>query len=245
MRDLEYQARHTLTEYARARTCSLGGVGTGNVLRVHGRAFVVTAKHVADEFYKLKRPRVVFQHNYKILSEHLEYISSTDDNLDIALIAVHDLNPEVVSYEYEDFEFIDDFRTYNFDRVNLHVCGLPEQLQHKTETDLFYSWMSYITTPCPHPPAAKDFLFCHYPMHGAVRHSHTGGEVPLPAARGLSGAFILKEAKYADQSTAIWSPTEAKVIAIQIAWDKKTYIKCSNIIHLKPMLDDAKVTHDA
>ena len=27
---------------------SLGGVGTGNVLRCRGRAFIVTAKHVAD-----------------------------------------------------------------------------------------------------------------------------------------------------------------------------------------------------
>ena len=133
MTDLEYNARHTLTEYARSRTCSLGGVGTGNVVRVRDRAFVVTAKHVADDFYRLKRPRVIFRHNYKILSEQLEYISSTDDNLDIALLAVAGLNTEVVSYDYDDFEFIDDFRTYSFDRVNLQVYGFPKQLQHQTE----------------------------------------------------------------------------------------------------------------
>src|SRR5439155_1576378 len=46
MRELEYQARHSLTEHARARTCSLGGVGTGNVVRAHGHTLIVTAKHV-------------------------------------------------------------------------------------------------------------------------------------------------------------------------------------------------------
>lgn len=241
MTNLEYQARHGLTEHARARICSLGGVGTGNVLRLHGHAFIVTAKHVADDFYELKRPRVIFHRNYKIPSERLEYVSCTDDDLDIALIAVDDLKAEVLSYEYNDLEFIDDFRTYNFDRVNLQVWGFPKQLQHKTETDLFYSWMSYRTTPCSRPPATKEFLFCHYPMSSPVRESSTGTRAALPPANGLSGAFILKVPTYADQSP----PISAKVIAIQIAWDKKTYIKCSNIIHLRPMLDAAMVTHDS
>lgn len=241
MIDLEYQARHSLTEYARARACSLGGVGTGNVLRFHDHAFIVTAKHVADAFYELKRPRAILHHNYKIPAEQLEYISSTEDDLDIALIAVHDLDAQVVSYEHGNLDFIDDFQTYNFDQVNLQVCGFPKQLQHKTETDLFYSWMSYRTTPCSRPPATKDFLFCHYPMSSPVRESSTGARAALPPANGLSGAFILKVPTYADQSP----PISAKVIAIQIAWDKKTYIKCSNIIHLRPMLDAAMVTHDA
>ena len=199
MADLEYQARHALTEFARSRTCSLGGIGAGNVLRVRDRAFIVTAKHVADEFYRLKRPRIIFYHNYKVLSEQLEYICSTDDNLDIALITVNNLNAEVVSYGYEDFDFIDDFRTYNFDRVTLQVCGFPKQLQRKSETNLFYSWMSYRTTPCPHPPATKDFLFCHYPMNSPVQDSRAGDEVVLPSAPGLSGGFILKMPLGADQ----------------------------------------------
>ncbi len=241
MTDLEYQARHSFTEYARSRTCSLGGVGTGNVLRVHGRTFIVTAKHVAASFYELKRPRAIFHRNHKVPSQRLEYVSSTDDNLDIALIAVHDLNAEVVAYEYNDFEFINDFGAYSFDRVNLQVCGFPEQLQHETESALFYSWMSYTTIPCSYPPPTKDFLYCHYPMASPVQKSSTGDNLALPAAPGLSGAFILKMQGYVDSSTPIWSPTAAKVIAIQIEWDKKNYIKCSNIINLKPMLDDAKV----
>jgi hypothetical protein len=244
MTDLEHQARRALTELARSRTCSLGGIGTGNLLRVRERAFIVTAKHVADHFYKLKRPRIIFRHNYKILSEQSEYVSSTDDNVDIALIAVNDLKAEAVSYGYEDFKFIDDFRTYNFDRVNLQVCGFPAQLQHKGDADLFYSWMSYTTTPCLDPAATKDFLFCHYPICSPVRDSQTGDKVTLPAARGLSGAFILAIPAQADQSAVIWSPTAAKVIAIQIAWDKKNYIKCSNIFHVRRMLHNAKATHD-
>lgn len=241
--DLEHEARHALTEFARSRTCSLGGVGTGNLLRVGDRGFIVTAKHVADDFYKLKRPRVICRHNHKIPSEQLEYVSSRDDNLDIALIAVNDLSVEVASYCYEDLEFIDDFRTYNFDRVNLHVCGFPAQLQQKGKTGLSYSWLSYTTTPCVDPPATKEFLFCHYPMRTPVRDSRKGDKVALPAAPGLSGAFILKIPVQADQSEAIWS-LRAKVIAIQIAWNTKNYMKCSNIIHLKPMLCNAKASRD-
>ena len=244
MMDVEYEAGHILTEYARSRVCSMGGVGTGNVLRARGQAFIVTAKHVAEEFFKLKRPRIIFRDNYKVPSQQLNYVSSTDDNLDIALIAVHDLNPGVLSYNYRDFEFIDDFRKYNFDRVNLQVCGFPKQLQHRTQNDLLYSWMRYTTTPCVNPPATKEFLFCHYPMNSPVRNSRTRDEVALPAAPGLSGAFILKIPTQADQSESIGSPTAAKVIAVQVAWDKRTYMKCSNIIHVKPMLCKAKVLHD-
>jgi hypothetical protein len=142
MTELEYEARHSLTEHARSRTCSLGGVGTGNVVRAHGHTFIVTAKHVADTFYELKRPRVIFHRNYKIASQQLSYSCSTDDKLDIALIAVHDLNAEVSAYEYDDFEFIDDFHTYNFDGVNLQVFGFPEQLQQATKTDLLYFTIS-------------------------------------------------------------------------------------------------------
>ncbi len=82
-------------------------------------------------------------------------------------------------------------------------------------------------------------------MDSPVRDSHTGDKVALPAALGLSGAFILKIPAHADQSRSIWSPTSAKVMAIQIEWDKKNYIKCSSIIHLKPMLDTVTVTQDA
>jgi hypothetical protein len=241
MTELEYQARHSLTEHARSRTCSLGGVGTGNVVRAHGHTFIVTAKHVADTFYELKRPRVIFHRNYKIDSQQLSYSCSTNDKLDMALIAVHDLNAEVSAYEYDDFEFIDDFHTYNFDRVNLQVFGFPEQLQQETETDLLYSWMSYVTIACSDPQATKDFLFCQYPMNTPVRESQRLDKAVLPAARGLSGAFILKVPAYVGQSALIWSPATAKVIAIQIAWDKKNYIKCSNVIHLKTSLDDTKV----
>jgi hypothetical protein len=161
--------------------------------------------------------------------------------VDIALIAVHGLNAEVATYEYDDFEFIDDFHTYNFDGVNLQVFGFPERLQQETQTDFFYSWMSYVTIACFEPQATKDFLFCHYPMNAPVLESYTLDRTALPAARGLSGAFILKVPASASQSALIWSPTTAKVIAIQIAWDKKNYIKCSNVVHLKTLLDNAKI----
>ena len=159
MRELKYQARHSLTEYAKARTCSLGGVGTGNVVRVNGVAFVVTAKHVADTFYELKRPQVIFQRNLKVASRQTSYSARTDDTLDIALIALHDLAADVSAYEYDDFEFIDDFQKYDFNGVDLQVFGFPEQLQHETESDLFYSWMSYVTIVCSDPPPRAILYF--------------------------------------------------------------------------------------
>ena len=241
MRELEYQARHSLSEYAKARTCSLGGVGTGNVVRVNGEAFVVTAKHVADTFYELKRPQIIFHHNVKIASRQTSYSARTDDTLDIALIALHDLDAEVPAYDYDDFEFIDDFQKYDFNGVDLQVFGFPEQLQHETESDLFYSWMSYVTIICSDPPPTSDFLFCQYPMETPVQDSRRLDKAPLPAARGLSGAFILKVRSHDSRSSAVWSPTAAKIIAIQIAWDKRSYIRCSNIAHFKTLLHQARV----
>src|SRR5690349_5648472 len=135
MREIEYHARRSLTQYARARTCSLGGVGTGNVVRSHGQTFIATAKHVADTFYELKRPRVIFHGNHKIDSQHLRYVCSTDDTLDIALIAVHDRKAEFAAYDYGDFEFIDDFHTYDFTGVTLQVFCFPEDLQRDTGTE--------------------------------------------------------------------------------------------------------------
>jgi hypothetical protein len=241
MRELEYQARHSLTEYAKARTCSLGGVGTGNVVRLNGDAFIVTAKHVADTFYELKRPQVIFHRNVKISTGETTYSARTDDPLDIALITLHDLDTEVSAYEYDDFEFIDDFRTYDFNGVDLQVFGFPEQLQHETKSDLFYSWMSYVTIVCSDPPATSDFLFCQYPVETPVQDSRQLDKVTLPAAPGLSGAFILKVRSQDSPSLAVWSPTTTKIIAIQIAWNKKSYIKCSNIAHLKTLLPQAHV----
>jgi hypothetical protein len=239
MRELEYQARHSLTEYAKARTCSLGGVGTGNVVRLNGDAFIVTAKHVADTFYELKRPQVIFYGNLKIGASQTIYSAGTDDTLDIALITLHDLDAAVSAYEYDDFEFIDDFRRYDFNGVDLQVFGFPEQLQHETKSDLFYSWMSYVTIVCSDQPATSDFLFCQYPMKLPVQDSRRLDKATLPAARGLSGAFILKLRLH--DSHSVWSPTSAKVIAMQIAWDKRSYIKCSNIAHLKTLLPQSHV----
>lgn len=241
MRELEYQARHSLTEHAKSRTCSLGGVGTGNVLRVHGQSFVVTAKHVADTFYELKRPQVIFHRNFKMASQQTSYLASTNDTVDIALIAVHDLTPEVSAYEWDDFEFIDDFQTYDFDGVSLQVFGFPEQLQKQTKTDLFYTWMSYATIASSDPRATNDFLFCHYPMKTSVRESRRLDKAALPAARGLSGAFVLKVQAHDSHSPVVWSPSTAKVIAVQIAWDKTSYIRCSNVTYLKTLLDEAKI----
>jgi hypothetical protein len=241
MRELEYQAWHGLTEYAKARTCSLGGVGTGNVVRLNGHTFIVTARHVADTFYELKRPQVIFHRNLKIASRQTTYSAKTDDTLDIALIALRDLDAEVSAYEDDDFEFIDDFERYDFNGVNLQVCGFPEQLQQATKKDLFYSWMSYVTVVCSDPSATRDFLFCHYPMEFSVQDSRRLDKVALPAARGLSGAFILKVRPHDSDSPEIWSPTAAKVIAIQIAWNKRSYIKCSNICHLTTLLHEAHI----
>ena len=48
--DLDKEARHGLTERAGARMCSVGGVGTGNVLKIDDRLLIVTCRHVSD-FY--------------------------------------------------------------------------------------------------------------------------------------------------------------------------------------------------
>jgi hypothetical protein len=156
------------------------------------------------------------------------------------LISLHDLDAEVSGYDYDDFEFIDDFERYDFNGVNLQVFGFPEQLQEEAENGLFYSWMSYVTVVCSNPSPTRDFLFCRYPMESPVRDSRRLDKTALPAARGLSGAFILMVRPHDGDSPAIWTPTAAKIVAIQTAWNKRSYIKSSNITHLKTLLGEAQ-----
>ncbi|MCH8068521.1 MAG: hypothetical protein IID16_04510, partial [Candidatus Marinimicrobia bacterium] len=86
--DLDKEARHGLTERAKTRMCSVGGVGTGNVLKIENRFFITTCRHVADIYFKQQRPYIILYGNERVNIEKLQYIARTENKYDIAIIEV-------------------------------------------------------------------------------------------------------------------------------------------------------------
>ncbi len=240
---LDRQARRALNQRVKSRICYVvQGVGTGNLLRYDGRVFIATCKHVADAFFRVQRGYIILQGNTRIYANKLRYADphKTDDETDIAILEVideHVLPDAYKAYEVDDFELIDDFSAYSFDNTNLMVCGYPSQLKDARKNGVYNMPMSYHTIPYSKKASDEDFLYCAYPMELENIKTSSGSKIKLPRAPGLSGSFVLKVTRYLGEQEKIWTPNLAKVIAMQIAWDFKNYLKCSNIKLMFALLD--------
>lgn len=240
--DLDKEARHGLTERAKTRMCSVGGVGTGNVLKIENRFFITTCRHVADIYFKQQRPYIILYGNERVNIEKLQYIARTENKYDIAIIEVVEDRKMQAWYERDDFELIDDFRACSFEKTNFFVCGFPEHLSYENEKGIFRMWMSYMTLPHDEKKATEDFIFGKYPMDRDDLVTYEGLRTKLPRAPGLSGAFIYKVSQFTGGKDELWSPAHAKVIAMQTSWNTKNWIKGTNIKHMISLLDKALST---
>ncbi len=235
---LDRQTRHALNLWVKSRSCYVRAIGTGNLLRYDGRVFIATCRHVADEFFQMQSGRyIILQKNKRIYDKQLRYAAFTDDETDIGIIEVIGECELPAAYEFKDFELIDDFSAYSFDNTNLVVCGYPSQLKDERENGVYNMPMSYHTIPYSKKPSDKDFLYCAYPMELENIETSSGSKIKLPRAPGLSGSFVLKVTRYLGEQEKIWTPNLAKVIAMQIKWDFKNYLKGSNIKHMFTLLD--------
>ena len=240
--DLDKEATHGFTERTKARMCSVGGVGTGNVLKIENRFLIITCCHVADIYFEQKRPYIILYGNKRIKTEKLQYIARTENKYDIAIIEVVEDCTIQTWYERVDFELIDDFGAYSFEKTNLFVCGFPEHLSYENEKGIFRMWMSYTTLPHDEKKATEDFIFGKYPMDKDNLVTYNGLRTKLPRAPGLSGAFIYKVSQFTGDMDELWTPAHAKVIAIQTSWNTKSWIKGTNIKHMFSLLDKALST---
>jgi len=240
--NIDNEIRHGLAERAKTRICFVGGVGTGNVLNIGNRFFITTCRHVADIYFQKQLPYIILYGNKRINTENLQYTARTEKKYDIAIIEVLEEHTMQAWYEKDDFELIDDFSPYLFEKTNLFVCGFPEDLKDENEEGIFHSWMSYMTILHEKKITTEDFIFGKYPMNRDDLVTYEGSRTHLPTALGLSGAFIYKVNQYAGDKDEIWTPAYAKVIAMQTSWNEKNWIKGTNIKHLFALFDKALLT---
>ncbi len=236
---VERETRRALTEFASTRICSVGGEGTGNLIRHGGNLYVATCKHVADYYFKHKRPYIFNRENSRVISDNIEYAGCTDDRIDIALLKLV-TDPGWQAYELNDLEPIEDFSTHSFDRTNLLIVGLPAGLSYSTDIGRYHRSLSYLTIP-DSQAGSSDFLFAQYSPDRDLL-TGDGLSIRLPPANGLSGAFILRVRPFTGDDASLWSPEEAKVVAIQVSWNKKTWIKGSSVTHLFSLLEQSRTT---
>ncbi len=237
--EIEEQARNSLTEYAKSRMCLVGSIGTGNLVQINGKKYIVTCKHVADDFFKMESAVITLKSNEKVNIDKLNYVGSLD-SFDTALIEILDDTIQEIFYEQSDFIFIDDFREYNFNEEDLHLCGFPFAHRYENDLNRWRFWFSYLTIPILNK-TEKDFIYCDYPMNANVDRFKGNHKTKLPPANGLSGSFVHLVSTSNIANNEIWSLRFVKVIAMQISWNTKSHLKCVNINHIKELISNMPI----
>ena len=233
--DLEKATFKAISEFTRDRMCLIDE-GTGNLLTSKGRLFIVTCHHVATSFFKEKRYRyVTLRHNERISKNDLELVAHIDGELDVALIETRTAIPKCPAYEVSHLEVNETFDLADFEKTNVLICGTPGDLTVDKPMGTFYTPFSYMTLPDETKFPSSDFLYCQYPVTRDMIDNQSGKRIKLPTAKGFSGAFMLKVKQFKGSKKQIWSP-EIRVIAIQQSWDKKSYIKGTNVKYLMKLM---------
>ena len=220
--------------------CIVGGIGTGNLLRINERRFIVTCKHVADIFFSNKQYVITLKSNKKIKQDNLIYLKHSKSQYDTALIEIMDRNVGGTFYELSDIEVIEDFSKYSFTESNIHLCGFPDSIKIEDSTSIRRKWFSYLTIPIE-SKNEEDFLYCDYTMNSYVQNFKSNYNIKLPLAPGLSGSFVHLVNTSKISVNKIWSLKSIKVIAMQIEWNEKSYLKCVNIKHLQKLLNSTPI----
>ncbi len=232
---LNSEIHNALTERIRSRSCEISD-GTGNIIKYDGKIYIVTCKHIADDFFKANNSYVILRNNDRIYKNQLKYYCHTKDYLDIALISVLDNDLVKVYYELNDFDAIDDFNKYDFSKTNLFICGFPSQISFIKNSRKNILYLSYGTIISDTKPSDENFIYLSYNRESDSNITREGLITKLPEAPGLSGAFIFKVETFKGELTDIWQPSLAKIIAIQTDWNKKNWLKATNIKYLFGLL---------
>jgi hypothetical protein len=143
-----------------------------------------------------------------------------------------------MAYNLDDFEVISDISDHSFEDTNLFICGFPSHLRYEKEEGNYNVWISYMTLPDEDVSHTEDFVYARYQIGQEDNVTSDGLRTLLPNAPGLSGAFVLKVMPFDCSMPELWNPSvNSRIIAMQISWNKRTWIKASNIKQLLGLLD--------
>jgi len=237
--EIEQQAFNSLTEYAKSRMCLVASIGTGNLVSINDKKYIITCKHVADDFFNMKSPVITLKSNKKIELDKLNYVGSLNI-YDVAVIEILDNTIQDLFYELSDFNFISDFSKHNLDGDDLHLCGFPFSLSLESDSSRWRLWFSYLTIPILNK-TEKDFIYCDYPIDAEPSKFKGNYKTKLPPPQGLSGSFVHLISSSNISKDDIWSLRFVKVIAMQISWNTKNHLKCVNMSHIKKLIKDIPI----
>lgn len=231
---LENTTHTALTDRIKPKICSINDA-VGNILRYKGKFYIVTCKHVADDFFSQNHHYIILRGNNRIYSDRLKYITSTSNLIDIALIEILDSSQITEYFEEDDIEIIDDYGNNEFENSVFFIFGFPEQLYFNKDGKQYIPWMSYMTIKSKNKKSDNNFIYLDYEINVEKNIINDKKlKTILPKAPGLSGAFIFKIDRF--EKKDLWYPSFAKAIAVQSAWNKKSWIKGSNIKFLFQLL---------
>ena len=235
---IENSMKAALIERSKVRSCYINE-STGNLFSYKDKKYIITCRHIADEFFNFKMPYVLLRDNKKIFKENLKYYSRSSKELDIAVIEILEHNEINYFYTIEDFEIIDDFSHNPSIECSYFIFGYPSQLKYEDNGKELILWMSYLTVKNKSIASTQDSIYLDYQRESEKNIIvEKGLKTILPEARGLSGAFIFKIEQFKEDKHTLWLPSFAKIIAIQSGWNKKSWLKGSNTKDLIELLNN-------
>ena len=189
---IENSMKSALMERSKIRSCFIND-STGNLLYYDNNKYIITSRHVADDFFSNNTKYVLLRNNKKIYKENLEYVAKTNLTIDIAVIKIVDYEELTEFYTIDDFDFINDFNLADFHQASFFIFGYPTQLKYEKDNKEFILWMSYLTLKKESVSSTEDFLYLDYPRDSEKNIlSENKIKTILPKAPGLSGAFIFR-----------------------------------------------------
>lgn len=234
---IEKSMKSALMERSKIRSCFINE-STGNLLRYNDKKYIITCRHVADDFFSNKKQFILLRDNKKIFKDDLKYFARTNEQLDIAVIEILNQIEVTNFYTLDDFEFIYDFNQPATNKTSYFIFGYPAQMTYEKDGREFILWMSYLTLKSESIPSTQNFLYLDYKRESEKNIiTEKGIKTILPKASGLSGAFIFKVEMFQEKKDKLWLPSFAKIVAIQSGWNKTNWLKGCNTKYLFELLD--------
>ena len=239
---IENSMKSAMMERSKIRSCFIND-STGNLFSYNDKKYIITCRHVADDFFNNKKQYVLLRDNKKIFIDDLKYFARTNEYIDIAVIEILKQDEINNYYTIEDFEFVDDFNQAVINETSYFIFGYPAQLTYENDGKEFILWMSYLTLKSESISSTQDFLYLDYARESEKNIvSEKVIKTILPKAHGLSGAFIFKIERFKEQKKKLWMPSFAKIIALQSSWNKTNWLKGCNTKYLFELLDSENAT---
>ena len=234
--DLEREKLHAVEEFAKQCTVPIicrdqrgsGILGAGTLFDLAGQLYLVTARHVADDFqnYSIGIPESPAKKGAKLWPiGHLDVHLSEETDHDVAILPIKD--PKLRSTLERNWTILSaaDVMT-DIEGVTWYLLagfplGAANRVAHTVMADFSSAWTSR-SNSVPNEPfnPAIDILL----HHSKVAPHCDGGEIMMPRLDGVSGSSVWAAPPL--PLSRIWTPrSQIKVAGIQSSSLHGSYIR--------------------